>query len=144
MSLSISDGSDVNTPREDPLPLRDREIWFPDIPDPHLAVTGMDLPHDRDRKPDTPVRLALSGTNAETSQNIHRLVVQTSRDGKLLSLEITYGDEKDPVRLGLDRNEKARDWTLDLDHAVGEEIVGMEMMYHTTGWQMGFKVTLLP
>lgn len=88
------------------------------------------------------MRLALFGTNAETSQHVRRLVVQTSQDGKLLSLEVTYGDEGNFVRLGLDRTEEARDWTLDLDHAAGEEIVGMQMVYGTLGSHMGLKVSL--
>lgn len=144
MSLSISDGSDEGTSLEDPLSLRDREIWFPDIPDPHLAVVTMDRALNRHYRPSTPISLALFGTDIEAQQDVRRIAVKTSRDGKLLSLEVKRGDDEECVRLGYDRAEKTRDWTLDFDNAAGEEIMGMEVFYHSSGWQMGFKVTFLP
>ena len=144
MTLSISDGSDENTSLEGRLSLRDREIWLPDIPGPHLAALGMDRPQHRNYRPSTPITLSLFGSNTETPPQVRRLAVQTGQDGKLLSVKVTRGDEKECARLGLDRAKNIRDWILDFDHAAREEIVGLEVFYHVSGWQMGYKVTFLP
>lgn len=142
VSLSIADGSDRNMPLNDSLPLRDRETWFPDIPDPHLAVVGMDRPQNHHHRPTIPITLARFQTSPETLQRIRRLTLQTTRNGKLCSLDVTYGHNEECIRLGLDVVEATQYSSFDFDYAAGEEIVGIEVFYHTSGWQVGFKVAL--
>lgn len=94
LSLSTHDRTSAKLSATTTPSLRDTELWFPDIPEPHLSFCGIsrkDLRIDDPEKHQRPLSTLIFGAgDGAHSNHIKHITVLTQEDHGVMGLAVTY------------------------------------------------------
>ena len=142
VSLSVSTGSQRHTEQGNILDLRDSTLWFPDVPEPHLTLLGVQKIPSSDQDQGLPLSVVIfAGIGGQDWQHISGITVLILDDEVLVAIEVSLSDGCTPVRIGLDTTDAETErFDFEIDGPGGERITAIDASYTTEPRFVGFRV----